>query len=131
MPGGFDFSGLDDLAASLERVPGSLGESVHAGVKATAEDVKAAWAGKLAGSRGLARAGKSISYLILRRAGNEISAEVKPRLGGQGSLVWVPEFGSLSTAPRNYGRNSTQENTDAFVERISQAAADAERQAGL
>jgi len=131
MANAFDASELDALVADFGRVPGTLGDFVHGGVKDTAQDVKTAWAGKLTGSRGLPRASKSISYLVLRRAGDEISAEVKPRLGGQGSLVWVTEFGSLSTAPRNYGRNSAQENTEAFVDRMTKAIADAQREAGL
>ena len=126
-----DFSELDDLAADFGRLAEELVPHASAAVKLTAANVKAAWAGKLKGSRGLPQASRSIRYAMLTKSTSKISAEVRPRLGGQGSLVWAVEFGSLSTAPRNYGRNSAQENTDAFVDGINKAVAEAERAAGF
>jgi hypothetical protein len=127
----FDFSELDDLADDFGRISENLVPFASAAVKTTAADVKASWAGKLKGSRTLPQASRSIRYAMLTKSETKISAEVRPRLGGQGSLVWVREFGSLSTAPRLDGQNSAQENSDAFLDRITRAVADAERAAGF
>lgn len=130
----FDFSELDKLAADLGEVPKGAGVFISKAVEVSARNVKDAWRSKLSGATALPGAARSIAYELkggYAIRGSTITAEVAPRLGGQGSLVFVTEFGALSTAPRGYGRASLQENTEDFVEGLAKAAEDAQRVAGL
>lgn len=132
MSAAFDFSELDQLAADLGSIANGDGALVRKAVQVSAQRVRDAWNARLRGSSSF-RGGR-VSYEL--RGGNAIrgstiTAEVAPRLGGRGSLVWVPEFGSLRTAPRGYGRTSLQENEDDFVRGLSQAVADAQAARGL
>ena len=130
----FDFAAISTLAADLGRVPDNAGKNVRQATEITARNIKDSWRDKLSGSEGLSAAGRSISYNTKTGAndrGSTISIEIKPRLGGQGSLVFVPELGSLATAPRGYGRSSLAENSDDFVDGLAKALEDAEREAGL
>lgn len=130
----FDFSELDKLAGDLGEVPSGAGEFIRKAVTVSARNVKDSWRAKLKGSRGLPAAGASIEYELkggYAIRGSSITAEVKPRLGGQGSLVFVTEVGSLSTAPRGYGRRSLQENEEDFVKGLELALADAQKRVGL
>ena len=130
----FDFSEIEKLAADLGEVPKGAGKFVSKAVEVSARKVKESWRDKLRGSEGLPYAARSIAYEIKGGEairGSTITAEIAPRLGSQGSLVWVPEFGSLSTAPRGYGRAALQENTEDFVTGLELAVMDAQRAAGL
>jgi hypothetical protein len=130
----FDFGELDQLAADLGEVPKGAGLFIRKAVQVSAQNVRDTWRGKLKGSYGLPGATASIAYELkggYAIRGSTITAEVAPRLGGQGSLVFVTEFGALSTAPRGYGRAALQENTEDFVEGLAKAAEDAERASGL
>lgn len=130
----FDFSELDQLAADLGQVPEAAGSFVRKAITVSARNVKDSWRDKLSGAAGLPDAAGSIEYELRGGAAirmSTITAEIKPRLGGQGSLVFVTEFGALSTAPRGYGRSALQENTDDFVHGLEQAMEDAQRAVGL
>ena len=129
-----DFSDLSKLAQDLGTLGKGGGEFVRKAVEVSARNVKDGWRGKLTGSEGLPHAARTIEYTL--KGGNairgtEIYAEIGPRLGGQGSLVWVPEFGSLATAPRGYGRSSLNEEAEGFQKGVDLAARDAEKAVGL
>jgi len=129
-----DFSDIDKLAADLGEVPKGAGKFIAKAVEVNARKVKDAWRQKLTGATGLPRAAGSIAYEMrggYAIRGSTITADVKPRLGGQGSLVWVTEFGSLATAPRGYGRAALQENEQDMVDGLAKAVEDAQRAAGL
>lgn len=130
----FDFSEVAQLAADLGEVQKGTGEFVSKAVQVSARRVKDAWRARLSGSGTLPGAASSIAYELTGGnaiRGSTITAEIKPRLGGQGSLVWVPEFGSLSTSPRGYGRASLEENADDFQKGIDMAIADGLKVGGL
>lgn len=130
----FDFSEIEQLAADLGEVPKGAGAFISKATEVSARKVKDSWRKKLTGARYLPGAAASIAYAIKGGnaiRGSTITAEVEPRLGGQGSLVWITEFGALATAPRGYGRAALQENQDDFVEGLLKAVEDAQRAAGL
>jgi len=130
----FDFSALDQLAADLGEVPKGAGEFVRKAVTVAARNVKDAWRGKLQSSESFPRAAASIAYELkggYAIRGSTITAEIAPRLGGQGSLVFVTEFGSLATSPRGYGRAALQETQEDFVDGLAKALEDAQKAAGL
>ena len=130
----FDFSEIEQLAADLCEVPKGAGAFISKATEVSARKVKDSWRGKLRGSKGLPYAATVIAYEIKGGnaiRGSNITAEIAPRLGGQGSLVWITEFGSLDTAPRGYGRAALQENQEDFVQGLLTAVEDAQRAAGL
>lgn len=127
-----DFSDVSKFVADLGEVPKGAGEFVRKAVEVSARNVKDGWKSKLNGSASLPGAARSIAYELKGGnaiRGSEVYAEIAPRAGGQGSLVFVPEFGSLSTAPRGYGRAALEEEAAGFEKGIDQALADAERKA--
>ena len=130
----FDFSDLARLSADLGKVPPNAGKNVRQAVEVSARKVKDSWRGKLEGSPTLPGAARAIAYNLKGGEairGSTISAEIEPRQGGQGSLVFVDEFGSLFTAPRGSGRAALEENADDFEKGLNKAIEDAEREAGL
>jgi len=127
MPADFDFSEVLKLAADLDEVPETAGENVRKAVTVTARNVKDGWRKKLSGSQTLPGTPRAISYDV--RGGNairgsEISAEIGADLGGQGSLVWVDEYGSPTSAPRGSGAAALHENERDFIEGLSKAIGD-------
>lgn len=132
MAGGieFDFSDLNRLAAQLGEVPDNAGENIRKAIQVSAFKVKRDWQANLSQSRAFSAGAASISYTT-EYADREIRAVIGARLGGVGSLVFINEFGALSTAPKASGQKALQANQDDFVRGMSLALEDAERQAGL
>ena len=129
-----DFSDLEQLSRDLGEVPKNAGKYVRKATEVTARHIKDGWRGKLEGATGLPAASRAIQYEMRGGEavrGSTISAEIEPKQGGQGSLVFVTEFGALATAPRGYGRAALAENEDDFDKGLASALEDAEREAGL
>jgi len=129
-----DFSEIDGLASDLGEVPKGAGTFIRKAVTVSARNVKDAWREKLRDSRGLPLASSSIAYELkggYAIRGSTITAEIAPRLGGQGSLVFITEFGSLATSPRGYGRAALQETQEDFADGLAKAIEDAQKAVGL
>lgn len=109
----FDTSDLDKVAADMGRIPGELGDNLRKAVVVSSRNIKDDWRGKLTGSRGLPGAARSIGYDIeATRSG--VEAQIGASYGGQGSLVWVTEYGARHTAPRGYGHRALADEAAGF-----------------
>jgi hypothetical protein len=129
-----DFSQIDLLEASLGEIAAGGGVFAHKAVEVSARNVKDGWTKGLEGSETLPGAARAIEYRVFGGnaiRGSEIWAEIAPRLGKQGSLVFVPELGSLNTAPRGHGRAALVAEAQGFADGLLRASEDAEKAAGL
>lgn len=139
MAGGieFDFTDLTRLAAQLGEVPDNAGENIRKAITVTSINVKKSWQSKIASSGSAPGGAASIGFDIganarlLGRGSNEITSVIGAAIGGAGSLVFINEYGALSTAPKGSGAASLAENQADFVEGLSKALEDAERESGL
>lgn len=137
MADGFDidFSELDSLVASFERVPRAASKRIRQAVEVTARHVKDDWADQLKGARNLPAAASSIDYDIKGGEGirsDGVEAEVGANLGkSQGPLVGILEYGSPTIAPRGYGLGALQKNSEDFEKGLTIALEQAEKEAGL
>jgi hypothetical protein len=139
MAGGidFDFTDLNRLAAQLGEVPDNAGENIRKAVQVTSINIKKAWQGKIEGSKSAPGGARSIGFDLGANArlfgggSNQITSVIGAALGGAGSLVFINEFGALSTAPKASGAAALAENQEDFMRGLSKALEDAERQAGL
>lgn len=130
----FDFSEIDLLEGALGEIAAGGGEFVHKAVEVSARNVKDGWRKGLEGSETLPHAFRSIEYTVYGGnaiRGSVVWAEIAPRVGKQGSLVFVTEFGSLSTAPRGHGRAALVAEAQGFADGLLRASEDAEKAAGL
>lgn len=130
----FDFSEVDRLTADFHEAQSNIGEFARKAVEITGRNVKRDWRSSLAGRRALRGGARSINYTIRGGAairGSEITVEVGADLGGQGSLVFIDEYGALDTAPRRSGANAVRANEEDFIRGIEQAAADSLRAVNL
>jgi hypothetical protein len=130
----FDFSEVDRLTADFHEAQSNIGEFARKAIEITGRNVKRDWRSSLAGRRALRGGARSINYTI--RGGRairalEITVEVGADLGGQGSLVFIDEYGALDTAPRRSGANAVRANEADFIRGIEQAAADSLRAVNL
>ena len=113
----FDTSQLDKLSADIGRVSGTFGPDLRKTVEVSARNIKDDWRSKLEGATALPGAARAISYDLKGTYGigvSEIEAEVGASQGGQGSLVFVTEFGAKQTAPRGYGARALADEAPAF-----------------
>lgn len=124
----FDFSELDKLAADLGEVPKHAGKFIRKAVEVTARNVKESWRKPLQGSVTLPQGAASISYDLKGSEairGSEISAEIGPELVGQGPLVGMLEYGTITSGPTGYGHQALLENEQDFVDGLGKALGDA------
>jgi hypothetical protein len=123
----FDFSEVRALVADFSEAQKNIGGFARKAIEITGRNVKRDWRTSLAGTRAFRRGARSINYDIKGGAairGSSITVEVGADVGGAGSLVFIDEFGALSTAPRSSGAKALRANEADFVKGIEQAAAD-------
>lgn len=160
MPEGFDFSELNQLAADLGEVRGNLGPFLNSAVQFTSREIKKDAAKKVGKRKYFKSAAAAIDYDI-NVSHSIASSQIESEIGynkssGGGKLGNLVEFGAPNAIPhmnvRSHGRwisirvpgasprplppgnelsTALHDNEKDFVKGISDASADAEREAGL
>lgn len=130
-----DFTELDQLSASLEKVPSTAGKYIRSAVEFTARRIDKDWETE---SKGLEHAPAfpySITYDVSTFTGfgaSIIQADIGPdKDRNQGALGNLIEFGSINNPPQGLGHGALQRNEADFEQGLSKALEDAEHDAGV
>jgi hypothetical protein len=130
-----DFSEIDQLAASLDRVPATAGRYLRAAVEVTSKHIDLDWEREAKGMVHAPAFPYSVGYDISVFQGfgfSIIQSEIGPDKGKpQGALGNLIEFGSVNNPPQGLGHGALQRNEADFVRGLEIALEDAEHHAGV
>lgn len=130
-----DFSEVDQLAASLDRVPVTAGKYIHSAVAVTSKNIDKDWEKEALGMVHAPAFPYAVGYDISVFQGFGIST-IKSEIGPdknrpQGALGNLIEFGSINNPPQGLGHGALQRNEADFVRGLAIALEDAEHDAGV
>lgn len=130
----FDFTDILKLAADLGEVPDNAGKNIRKAIEVTARHVRDDWREPLQGSATVPIGPAAVTYDLAGGnavRGSQISAEIGPELKGQGAIVGMLEYGTPRNSPRGFGAAALQKNEADFINGLTIALDQAEKQAGL
>lgn len=132
---GFDFSGLNSLAADLGHVPDTAGPLIFKALQVTSLKIKRDWQESAKEHRGAGHAKKypySIDFDLSNNGegggpANKLESVIGPNLSkGQGALGILEETpGGVRGAPQGNARRALRQNLADFERGVLNAAADA------
>lgn len=132
MPDGFtfDFSEVNQLAASLDEVAHSAGRFVSAALAESSLNIKNDWKSRAKGMKGLKQYPSAIGYdsVGLQAFGTtQLKSTIGPAKRGQGNLGPIIEYGSTTFSPRGFGNAALAAEQDNFQKLLERALQNAEQ----